>query len=148
MVNPPRIDHVTTVVADVDAAGDALARVLQCPSGKETRVPGMRVRTLQLEGGAELHVASPVGPGQAEDFLRERGGGMHHLALRFDDLDRALEWLHRLGVRTLGPTFEMVPGVREVFLDPATTGGLLIQAVERRGEHAAQRGPEGGVPGR
>jgi hypothetical protein len=134
MVNRPRIDHVTTVVPDFESSSNVLAKILQCKPAPEVKVPGLRVRTLQLGDDAELHVATPLAPGPAEDFLRKAGGGLHHLALRFDDLDLALAWLHGLGVRTLGPPFELVPGVREVFLDPATTGGLVIQAVERRNE--------------
>jgi hypothetical protein len=134
MVRRPVIDHVTTVVGDIDAATTALRNVFRCNPIAESRVPGMTVRTFRL-GESEIHVSSPTGEGPAQEFVRARGaGGLHHLAIRFEQLDVALEGLRALGVKTLGEPFEHVPGVREVFLDPSTTGGVLIQAVERRGD--------------
>ena len=131
MVKRPTIDHVTTVVADLDAAVVALRSVLGCEPSSESRVPGMTVRTFAV-GDSEIHLSSPTGQGPADEFLRTRGGGFHHLAIRFDDLDAAIADLALRGVRILGEPFEHGPGVREVFLDPRTTGGVLIQAVERR----------------
>jgi methylmalonyl-CoA/ethylmalonyl-CoA epimerase len=132
VVRRPVIDHVTTIVRDLDATTGALGRVLRSTAVQESRIPGILVSTFTL-AGSELHVVTPRGPGPVADFLDGGGRGLHHLAVRFDDLDAALAELRGAGIRALGEPVEMLPGVREVFLDPQQTGGLLIQAVERRG---------------
>jgi hypothetical protein len=66
------------------------------------------------------------------DSSLKHGAGYHHLALRVEDLDRALGELSTRGFTPLGVPVETAPGLREVFLDPAGTGGLLVQLVERR----------------
>jgi methylmalonyl-CoA/ethylmalonyl-CoA epimerase len=147
MVKRASIDHVTTVVGDIEAATAALQKVFRCEPTAESRVPGMTVRTFRL-GPSEVHVSAPTGEGPAQEFLRNHGAGMHHLAIRFDHLDSALESLRALGVETLGDPFELVPGIREVFLDPRTTGGILIQAVERRGDAVLDERPSTTPPPR
>ena len=131
MVRHPVIDHVTTIVRDLDGATNALARVFRSSAWTETRIPGIAVGTFAL-GDAEIHVVTPRGPGPVADFLGSGRRGFHHVAVRFDALDEALAELRAAGIRTLGEPVEPLPGIREVFLDPEQTGGLLIQAVERK----------------
>ena len=69
---------------------------------------------------------SPVGR-----FLERRGEGMHHLALRVEDLQGSLEQLSAAGWRLIDS--EPRPGSRGhqvAFLHPKATGGVLIELVE------------------
>lgn len=134
-------DHVTAVVADVEAAAEMLARLLERAPVAAVTLPGMAVRTFVVDG-VEIHVNAPTGPGPVADFFKASGPGIHHLALRLEDLDAGLVGLHARGFRTLGAPVETAPGLREVFLDPRTTCGLFIQLVERR--EAAGQAPEAG----
>ncbi len=129
MVKRAVIDHVTTIVRDLDQTTTALSRVLQREAVLESRIPGILVSTFTL-GDSELHVVMPRGEGPVAD-ARE---GYHHVALRVDDLHVALADLRARGIHTIGDPVETLPGIREVFLDPKQTGGLLIQAIERRGK--------------
>jgi catechol 2,3-dioxygenase-like lactoylglutathione lyase family enzyme len=125
------LDHLTAVVTDADAAADVMTRLLGASPVARVTLPGMAIRSFRL-GDAEVHLNAPTGPGPIEEHHRLRGPGYHHLALRVDDLDAALADLPSKGFAPLGGPVETAPGLREVFLDPATTGGLLIQLVERR----------------
>jgi lactoylglutathione lyase/methylmalonyl-CoA/ethylmalonyl-CoA epimerase len=125
------LDHVTTIVKSFDETTAALTRVLQTRPVLEWRIPGIVVSTFTI-GGAELHVVTPRGNGPVADLVAKGHEGLHHVALRVEDLERTLEELRARGIRTLGEPVEALPGIREVFLDPSQTGGLLIQAVERK----------------
>jgi len=125
-----KIDHITAIVGSRRDGSAALMRLLGVsPTGSVT-LPGMEISTFEVEGVA-VHVNAPTGPGPVQDHHRAHGDGFHHLALSTDDLDLELRRLERQGFRTLGAPVTTAPGLREVFLDPATTGGLLIQIVER-----------------
>jgi catechol 2,3-dioxygenase-like lactoylglutathione lyase family enzyme len=126
-----RIDHVTAVVTDADAAARALTSLLGAEPVGTVDLPGMTIRSFRV-GDTELHVNAPTGPGPVDDHHRKHGVGYHHLALRVDDLDATLADLSARGFTALGTPVETAPGLREVFLDPPKTGGLLIQLVERR----------------
>jgi methylmalonyl-CoA/ethylmalonyl-CoA epimerase len=130
-----RLDHVTAIVGDLDAATEALRRLFGTGPVAETVLPGMSVRTFS-SGGVEIHLNVATGPGPVAEYHRAHGPGFHHLALQFPDLDAALAELSTRGFRLLGAPVETAPGLREVFLDPATTAGLWIQLVERRGGEA------------
>lgn len=125
------LDHLTAIVADADAAAATLELVLGVPPAGAIELAGMRIRTFRA-GATEIHVNAPTGPGPVLDHYRANGPGLHHLALRVEALDQRLRELAALGIRAAGEPIETAPGLREVFLDPATTSGLMIQLVERR----------------
>jgi catechol 2,3-dioxygenase-like lactoylglutathione lyase family enzyme len=131
LVTPLRFDHITAVVADADAAADAMQRLLGAPSIASVTLPGMAIRSFALADG-EIHLTAPTGPGPVEEHYRAHGAGFHHIALRVAHLDATLSALASRGFKPMGDPIETAPGLREVFLDPATAGGLLIQLVERR----------------
>ncbi len=131
-----RVDHVTAIVADGSSAAAALARLLGEGPASAIELPGMAISTFAI-AGVELHVNTPTGDGPVRDHLRSRGEGYHHVALSTDDLDAEIARVEALGFRLLGAPVETAPGLREVFVDPKTAGGLLIQLVERRAEVGA-----------
>lgn len=125
-----KVDHVTAVVADSLSVARTLARLFKVEPVGTRELRGMRIVTLPL-GDVELHINSPTGPGPVEEHLRARGPGLHHLAAAVDDLDLEIRRLEREGVRCLGAPVATAPGLREIFVDPRDTGGLLLQLVER-----------------
>ncbi|MFO0618633.1 MAG: VOC family protein [Polyangiaceae bacterium] len=131
MVIAAEVDHVTVIVEDVEATRRALAALLGTEPTHEVSLPGMAIRTFRI-GDVELHVNAPTGAGPVRDFLERSGGpAYHHLALRVADLDAALASARAAGFVALGDPVETAPGLREVFLDPRTTGGVMIQLVAR-----------------
>jgi methylmalonyl-CoA/ethylmalonyl-CoA epimerase len=131
VVNNLDFDHVTAVVTDLDVAVEALRKLLGEPPSAKVDLPGMSIRSFPL-GDGEIHLTTPTGPGPVDAHHRTHGPGMHHVALRVQDLDAKLAELAARGFQTLGAPVETAPGLREVFLDPNGVGGLWIQLVERR----------------
>lgn len=74
-----------------------------------------------------LAADSPVGR-----FLAKRGEGVHHVALSVDDLHAEVDRLKAAGVRMIDDAPR--PGAEHTlvaFIHPASTGGVLIELVER-----------------
>ena len=81
----------------------------------------------------ELLEAHPAGTGPIAKFIEKRGAGMHHIALLSTDLEGDLERLNDEGVIPLaGYPAPGMTGTTVAFLDPKTTGGVLIELVQRR----------------
>lgn len=96
-----------------------------------------KVRAQVAEKGAfhiELLEANPAGEGPIAKFLEKRGPGLHHIALRSENLDADLAALEKTGVKPLkGYPATGMAGTRVAFLDPKTTGGVLIELVAPAG---------------
>jgi len=123
-------DHITAVVADASAAAIVIGKLLGCEPVAEVTAPGISVRSFRV-GDIEMHLTSAAGTGTIADHHRNHGSSYHHLALRVDDLEAELAALANEGFACLGAPVQTAPGLREVFLDPGSTAGLLIQLVER-----------------
>ena len=124
------IDHIGIAVGELDAAlaffRDALGLELDAPE----EVPSQRVRAHFLQAGeAAIELVEPT----AEDspiakFVANRGPGIHHVALRVDDIVAALATLKAKGVRLIDETPR--PGAHHslvAFIHPASTHGVLVE---------------------
>ncbi|NLB82976.1 MAG: methylmalonyl-CoA epimerase, partial [Synergistaceae bacterium] len=66
-------------------------------------------------------------------FIEKRGEGIHHLALRVDNLEAALAELKGKGVRLIDETPRYgAGGARIAFVHPKATGGILLELSERK----------------
>jgi methylmalonyl-CoA epimerase len=131
------LDHVGIAVADLDASlafiRDALG--LEIEPAEEVAPQRVRVRFAPLTGAAagrlELLEAtaddSPIAT-----FLAKRGPGLHHVALRVDDIRAALAELKAKGVRLIDETPRPgAEGALVAFIHPASTHGVLVELTER-----------------
>lgn len=126
------IDHLGVAVRDLDAAVAPWA-LLGLPAIEDEEVPeqGVRVRLLRagdawIELLAPTREDSPVGR-----FLGKRGEGLHHVALRVDDLEAELARLVGDGARAIDARPRRGrAGSRVAFLHPGWAHGVLIELVQ------------------
>lgn len=82
----------------------------------------------------EIELLEPLGPDTTVGrFLARRGPGLHHIAYRCEDLISELKRLDEAGFELI----DRVPragafGHRVAFLHPRSTGGVLVELVERK----------------
>ena len=126
--------HLAIAVSNLEDASELYA-ALGFRIGPLEVVPHEQVR-LQLAEKDDLRVelleAFPPGQGPIAKFIDKRGAGLHHMALWCDDLGLELARLEKAGIKTL-PGYP-APGAgstRVAFLDPKTTGGVLIELSEK-----------------
>lgn len=125
------LDHVAVAVHSIKDT----SRLYEFLSGDTCSPPetlasqGVRVAFV---GAVEL--LEPLGAETTVGrFLERRGQALHHLAYRTDDLDRDLVQLAAAGVELIDRTPRTgANGHRVAFLDPSSTGGVLIELVERQ----------------
>jgi len=64
-------------------------------------------------------------------FIEKRGPGLHHIALRVDDLAAALDRLRQAGGRILNEPRRGAGGHLYSFVHPASAGGVLVELIQR-----------------
>ena len=93
----------------------------------------VRLRKATKEGVClELIEPYPAGTGSVAKYLAKRGPGLHHVAYRSDDIHGDLKRLQERGINVLpGYPANGAAGSVVAFLNPHTTGGVLIELVEK-----------------
>ena len=129
------VDHIGIAVKSIDEALNFWQKTLgiQCTGVEE--VEEQKVKTAFLPVGATeielLEATSDDSP--VAKFIEKRGEGIHHLALRVDDLDAALAELKEQGMRLIDETPRYgAGGARIAFIHPKATGGILLELSERK----------------
>ncbi len=124
------LDHVGIAVKDLGEAlafyRDALGLEITAP--EEVASQRVRVRFLPV-GEAALELLEPTAPDSPiAKYLEKRGAGLHHVALRVEDIRAALAELKARGVRLIDE--QPRPGAHNslvAFLHPASTHGVLVE---------------------
>lgn len=131
------IDHTGIAVEEMEAAlalyterlgFAAVHREIVAEQGAEAAI--------LVLGGARIELVAPLGAGAAAGsalarFLARRGPGLHHIAYRVEDIERALATLSAAGVALIDERPRRgVQGSRVAFLHPSACGGVLTELVE------------------
>lgn len=128
-----RVAHVAVAAEQLDAMKAVFGDLLQMPLLRERRFESGTEMAMYQAGNLHvevLHNPSPTSlPGN--HVHQKNGSGFFHICLEVDDFDAALAELTAKGVR-LHPNSPRKgeSGGKVVFLDPTTTGGLLIELAQ------------------
>jgi len=124
------LDHVAIAVPDLQVAIRRFLEDLGLPFEGTEDVPAAKTTTAFFAlPGAHIELIHPLnGQGPVQKFLDTRGGGLHHLCFRSDDLDADVARLRERGYRFLtdAPT-PGAHGTRVIFLHPKDFDGVLIE---------------------
>ncbi|MDR1137168.1 MAG: methylmalonyl-CoA epimerase [Synergistaceae bacterium] len=133
-MNATVIDHIGIAVKSIDESLKFWETALgvKC-TGRET-VEDQKVTTAFLpikESEIELLEAtsdeSPIAK-----FIEKKGEGIHHMAIRVDDLESCLSELKANGVRLIDETPRRgAGGAMIAFIHPKATGGILLELSQR-----------------
>lgn len=134
------IDHIGIAVRALEDRLPFWAEALGMDVETIETVDSEKVKVALLRAGASrIELLEPA----ADDspiagFLNKRGEGIHHLTLGVTDLDAALGRLRDRGVELVGRApRDGAAGSRVAFLHPRSTGGVLVELVERAAVRSA-----------
>jgi methylmalonyl-CoA epimerase len=126
------LDHIAIATADLDGALRFWEAQLglRCEHVEELPERGIKVAFLPV-GNTRIELVSPL-PGREDDsevsaFLKKRGGGIHHLALRTPDVDAAAAEVASAGAALAQGPSPGAHGCRVAFIHPKSTGGVLLE---------------------
>jgi methylmalonyl-CoA/ethylmalonyl-CoA epimerase len=147
-------DHVGVATDDAAESAALFADLLDAPVAHEETRDGLRLVFCRLGGvddpaPGHIELLEPIAgaEGPVARFLDREGPGIHHLAVRTSDVAAALETARSMGVETVDDTpREGAWGHRVAFLHPRSTGGVLVEFVERTDDYADD-GSDGTVAG-
>jgi methylmalonyl-CoA epimerase len=126
------IDHLGVAVKSLAAARKFYEDLGLSVVGEET-VDGEQVRLAMVPvGESRIELLEATSPESAiARFIAKRGEGLHHIALRVNDLAATVERLKQKGTRLISEDIKVGAGGHlYVFVHPSSTGGVLLELCE------------------
>jgi len=132
-----KIDHIGIATRGVDEASRFWRENLGLEPSETEEIAEQKVRVMMLPIGESsielLEATSPDSP--IARFLEKRGPGIHHVAIRVDNIYAALEQFKQQGARVI----DSVPrqganGCLVAFVHPSSAGGVLLELVGNQSE--------------
>lgn len=132
-----KIEHIGIVVKDLEESIEKWSSLL--------RLDLKEVEEVNIQGVINRVAFLPVGPtnielvqttaetGLAAEFLRERGGGIHHIAFEVEDVERIFNELRTRGVRFVwDKVIDGSRGSRVAFFQPEELNGVFVELVQKK----------------
>jgi len=127
-----RIDHLGVAVKSL-AQARTFYEALGLQVTHEETVEHERVRTAMLPlGASRIELLEPTEEDSAVGrFLAKRGEGLHHVALRVENIEAVMQRLKERGVRLISEQVQVGAGGHlYFFVHPASAGGVLLEIVQ------------------
>jgi len=127
-----QIDHIGVAVKSLTAA-KAIYEKLGLSVSPEETVEQEEVRLVMVPlGDSRLELLEATSETSTiAKFIAKRGEGLHHVCLKVPDLPAAVKRLKKDGVRLVSEEIKTgAGGHKYVFVDPAGTGGVLLELVQ------------------
>jgi methylmalonyl-CoA/ethylmalonyl-CoA epimerase len=131
-----KIDHIGIATNGIESAAAFYRETLGLNLENIEEVGSQNVRVAMLPlGESRIELLEPM----SEDspisrFLAKRGPGIHHIAVRVDDIRASLADLKQRGARLIDEQPRAgAGGCLVAFVHPSSTGGVLLELVEKQG---------------
>jgi 4-hydroxyphenylpyruvate dioxygenase-like putative hemolysin len=158
-----RLDHIAYRVQDRDATVEYLENVLKYTQAEEFEItfsdnskamcvamtppekphssqkfsvdfPAVGPTVTSYHLAPEIFISQGSKGSIVDTWVKETGGGIHHLAYSVQDIDAKVEEFRSLGVKFLSDEIIDCPedNLRQIFTEPQTLlGGIIIELIER-----------------
>ena len=124
------LDHIAIAVPNLAKAIERFVNDFGLTlSGQEDVIAEMTSTAFFPISSANIELVNPIdGAGPITKYLDKRGGGIHHLCFRSDNLDEDVSRLRSKGYQFLSDTPKMgAHDCRVIFIHPKTCDGVLIE---------------------
>ena len=141
------VHHVGIAVSDLAAALRFYSEALGLPVVKEGDAPARGARVaLVAVGGSYLELVQPITDGSPfAHHIAERGEGLHHVALRTEDVEALVASLREWGVPLEDERPREGFSGRLSFLAPEAMDGALLEVVQPPPELSGGSAPAGAI---
>lgn len=128
-----RIHHIAIAVNNIEESAAIFERLLGTRPHREA-APCQKVDEAIFNiGGIEIDLVAPADSDSAvAKFLKNRGEGLHHIALEVDDINDELKAMEGKGFRLIDEKGREGVAGQIGFLHPKSVSGVLVELVQPR----------------
>jgi methylmalonyl-CoA/ethylmalonyl-CoA epimerase len=132
-----KIDHLGIATREIAEALAFWRDSLGLELNEVEEVADQKVRVAMLPlGESRVELLEPTDPDSPiAKFLEKRGPGLHHIAIRVEDILQSLDRLKRQGARLIDESPRPGAGGSLVaFVHPTSANGVLLELVQPKAE--------------
>jgi len=132
-----KIDHIGVATNGIEEAASFYRDSLGLDVAEIEEVASQKVRAAMLPiGESRIELLEPTSEDSPiSKFLARRGPGIHHIAVRVEDIRASLSDLKQRGARLIDEEPRAgAGGCLVAFIHPSSTGGVLIELVQNRAQ--------------
>ena len=129
------IEHIGIAVDDLNSISDVFSDLLGLKLSSREKIDDQQVITDIYEtGSGKLEFLKATDKNSPiSRFIEKNGKGMHHIALKVDNLQAALDYLKSQDIQLIDTSPRIgAEGFKIAFLHPKSTGGVLIELCEKK----------------
>ena len=133
MIETGNVAHIGIAVKCVERSLPFYTDILNLTLEKVEIVQSQSVKVAFLKKGLlKIELLEPINKSsKLTQFLKERGEGLHHIALEVNSMEKEMDTLQRLKIPILYDTPEKgANGARINFIHPKATSGVLFELYE------------------
>ena len=124
-----RVDHIAIAVNDANSALENYKKILKIDkidveevSSEKVKVVMLNLEDTRLELIEPLEDTSPI-----SKFLKERGEGIHHIAITADEIESDVNHAKEKGMKFLGELRTGSYSRKITFIHPKSLNGVLVE---------------------
>ena len=128
------VEHVGIAVEDLNSISDIFGDLLGLELRSREKIDDQQVITdIYDTGSGKLEFLKATDKNSPiSRFIDKKGKGVHHIALKVDNLQAALDYLKGQGAQLIDTLPRIgAEGFKIAFLHPKSTGGVLIELCEK-----------------
>jgi methylmalonyl-CoA/ethylmalonyl-CoA epimerase len=124
-----RVDHIAIAVNDANSALENYKKILKIDKIDVEEVPNEKVKVVMLNlEDTRLELIEPLDDtSPISKFLKERGEGIHHIAITADEIESDVNHAKENGMRFLGDLRTGSYGRKITFIHPKSLNGVLVE---------------------
>ena len=124
-----RVDHIAIAVNDADRALENYKKILKIDKIDVEEVPNEKVKVVMLNlEDTRLELIEPLeDTSPISKFLKEKGEGIHHIAITADEIENDVSNAKENGMRFLGELRTGSYGRKITFIHPKSLNGVLVE---------------------
>jgi len=124
-----RVDHIAIAVNDANRALENYKKILKIDKIDVEEVPNEKVKVIMLNlEDTRLELIEPLeDTSPISKFLKERGEGIHHIAITADEIENDVNHAKENGMKFLGELRTGSYGRKITFIHPKSLNGVLVE---------------------
>jgi methylmalonyl-CoA/ethylmalonyl-CoA epimerase len=134
--NLGKLNHVAIAVPELKPTAVFYKSILQANVSEPVALPDHGVTTVFVNlGNTKLELLEPLGNQSpiSKFLLKNPQGGIHHICIEVDDIEKATKHLIQNNVRALDPKPKIgAHGLPVVFFHPKDFNGVLVELEEHK----------------